>query len=1127
MSERIGFYICHCGINIAYRVRVKEVAEYVGTLPNVAVSRDYLFMCSDPGQELIENDIREKGLTRVVVASCSPRMHEKTFRAACQRAGLNPFRAFHMVSVREQVSWVTEDEEEATRKAKTLVAAGVLRVVNQHDLTPATFPVCTNTLVVGGGIAGMQASLDIAHAGFQVYLVERQPTVGGHMLQYDKTFPTLDCAACIGTPKMVSVGQEPNIELLSYSEIEEVNGFIGNFKVKVRRKSRFIENSCTGCGECEKDCPVETPNEWDVGTKLRKAIYRPFPQAVPITYCIDKYDRAPCVQTCPAGTNVQGYVALVKLGRYREAVQLMMEKLPLPGSLGRVCPAPCEKVCRRAEVDAAVSIRDLKRFAADRVPPGDLPVPAIDDREEKVAVIGSGPAGLTVAFYMRLKGYQVTVFEALDKLGGMLRVGIPDYRLPQEVLDAEIDYLISHGIEVRTGISFGSGLTMTDLRDEGFSAVFLGIGAHASMPINIPGEEEAENVVDAVRLLRDTNLGHKEPPGKKVIVIGGGNVAIDAARVIKRLGSREVTVVYRRTEREMPAYAEEIEGAREEGIDIQYLTSPVGILSQGGKVTGCTCIRNELGPPDASGRRRPVPVKDTEFVIPCDCVVPAIGQKVVGDWVADEPGLGLTRRNTFQVDPLTMQTGIPDLFAAGDAVTGPTTVIEAVAAGHKAVAAMHVFLNDKEIELPAGQAGKQESPGSNWKPLTENIPKKDRVVSRQLDAAQRTQTFQEVDCSFSEQDARAEAARCVDCGGCCECKLCVAACEAKAIDHAMQDTVEEIEVGSIIVATGFDPLDPAPMQQYGYGKLANVFTNLEFERLSNATGPTSGRLLKRDPRNWLAFTDPPKSVAILHCIGSRDINFHEYCSRTCCMYALKYAHLLKDKCGHDTEIYNFYIDMRCFGKGYEEFYRRVQGEGVRMIRGKAARVAEGEKGLLTVTAEDTLSNSMVQIPVEMVILCTAMEPRADANAVSRIFGVGIGSDGFFQEQHPKLEPVSTASSGVFLAGTCQGPKDIPDTVAQAKGAAAEALALSASGHVAVSPMISYIDEDICIGCQVCIGLCPYSAIEFNPRKGVSVVNEAVCKGCGSCSGHCPSGAAKVRHFTDKQIFAEIEGLLAG
>jgi heterodisulfide reductase subunit A len=244
------------------------------------------------------------------------------------------------------------------------------------------------------------------------------------------------------------------------------------------------------------------------------------------------------------------------------------------------------------------------------------------------------------------------------------------------------------------------------------------------------------------------------------------------------------------------------------------------------------------------------------------------------------------------------------------------------------------------------------------------------------------------------------------------------------------------------------------------------------------------------------------------------------------MYALKYAHLLKDKCGHDTEVYNFYIDMRCFGKGYEEFYKRVQNEGVRMIRGKAGRVEE-KNGILTVTAEDTLSDRLVKVPVDMVILCTAMEPRSDANAVARIFGISTGSDGFFQEEHPKLEPVSTPTSGVFLAGTCQGPKDIPDTVAQAKGAAAEALALSASGQVSVAPMISSIDPEICVGCQVCIGLCAYTAIEFNTLKNISMVNEALCKGCGSCAGYCPSGAAKIRHFTDKQIFAEIDGLLAG
>ena len=1126
MAERIGFYICHCGINISYRVRVQEVAEYIATLPNVTISRDYLFMCSDPGQELIEKDIKTHDLTRIIVASCSPRMHEKTFREACRRAGLNPYRAFHMVSVREQVSWVTEDEDEATQKAKILAGAGVLRVTHQQDLFPATFPVCTNTLVVGGGISGMQASLDIAKAGFKVYLVERQPTIGGHMLQYDKTFPTLDCAACIGTPKMVSVGQESNIELLSHSEVEDVSGFIGNFSVTVRKKARYVENNCTGCGECEKVCPISTPNDWDVGTKLRKAIYRPFPQAVPITYCIEKFDRAPCVQTCPAGTNVQGYVALIKVGRYPEAVKLIMEKLPLPGTLGRVCPAPCETACRRADVDTPVAIRDLKRFAADQVDLASLPIPEIEDKSEKVAIVGSGPAGLTVAYYLRLKGYQVTIFEALDQLGGMLRVGIPDYRLPPTILDNEINYLLKHGIEVKTGVRFGPDLTVKDLKKKGFSAVFLGIGAHESLNMQIPGEENVQGIIDAVTLLRQINLGTRTAPGNQVIVIGGGNVAIDAARSVKRLGAQKVSVVYRRSEQEMPAYADEIKGAIEENVDILYLTAPVKIISENDRVTGFECIKTELGPPDDSGRRRPVPVEGSEFVIPCDAVIPAIGQKIDVSWADGQPDIVLTSQNRFKVNPHTLQTSLPDVFAAGDAVTGPATIIEAIAAGHKAVEAIHRYIQGESLEEYEKQQEEAPFPGNEWKPISEDLEKQTRVSSTHLKPIERVASFDEVDLNFNEDAARSEAARCVDCGGCCECKLCVDACEAKAINHDMTDTLETIDVGSIIVATGFDALDPTPMLQYGYGKFANVFTNLEFERLSNATGPTSGKLLKRDPDDPLKFTEPPKSVAILHCIGSRDINHHEYCSRTCCMYALKYAHLLKDKCGHDTEIYNFYIDMRCFGKGYEEFYQRVQSEGVKMIRGKAAKVEEKD-GLLTVIAEDTLSNSMVNISVEMVILCTAMEPRADVNDVARTFGISVGGDGFFLEEHPKLEPVSTATSGVFLAGACQSPKDIPDTVAQAKGAAAEALALSASGKVSVSPMVSIIDPDICIGCQICIGLCPYSAIEFNERTCVSEVNEAVCKGCGSCSAYCPSGAAKVKHFTDKQIFSEIEGLLTG
>lgn len=360
------------------------------------------------------------------------------------------------------------------------------------------------------------------------------------------------------------------------------------------------------------------------------------------------------------------------------------------------------------------------------------------------------------------------------------------------------------------------------------------------------------------------------------------------------------------------------------------------------------------------------------------------------------------------------------------------------------------------------------------------------------------------------------------------CGVCQTACEAGAIDFTQEEEIEEIEVGSIILATGFDLMDPTPMQQFGYGRYPNVYTSLEFERLSNATGPTGGKILIRDEDG--EFTRTPQSVAILHCIGSRDVNYHEYCSRVCCMYALKYTHLLKEKVGHDTQVFDFYIDQRCFGKGYEEFFRRCQEEGTTFIRGKVAEItdraaAPHEAGKLVAIAEDTLLGKTLRVPVDMVILCAAVEARKDAVDVGRVFGVNIGADGFFLEEHPKLGPLNTATDGVFLAGACQGPKDIPDAVAQASGAAAKALALATRGRVEVPSAISWIDPDICAGCQTCIGLCPYSAIEFDERRGVSVVNEAVCKGCGSCSGFCPSGAAQVRHFTPRQIFAEFEGVM--
>lgn len=1126
MSVKIGFYICHCGINIAYRVRVEEVAHFARSLPNVVVARDYKFMCSDPGQEMIEKDIKEYGLNRVVVASCSPRLHEKTFQGACQRAGLNAYM-FQMASVREQVSWVTADEDEATQKAKTLAAGAINRVNFHHALETREVDVNPDILIVGGGIAGMQAALDIGKAGYQVYLVEKDTTIGGHMLQFDKTFPTLDCAACIGTPKMVEVAQNASIKLYTYSEVKEVSGYIGNYTVTIRRKPRYVkEGVCTGCGECANACPVSVPSEWDMGLGSRKAIYRSFPQAVPITFCIDKKDRAPCVTTCPAHVNVQGYVQLIKMGKYEEAVRMIMEKIPLPGVLGRVCPHPCEAVCRRREVDDPIAIRDLKRFAADQVDFEALSIPEIEDRSERIAVIGSGPAGLTVAYDLRLRGYQVTVFEALEKLGGMLRVGIPDYRLPPEVLDREIGYIIRTGVEVRTGVKFGKDITFKGLEDEGFSAVFLGIGAHDCMRLNIPGED-SEGVEDAVCFLRDINLGDRTCPGQQVVVIGGGNVAIDAVRTAKRLGSENVTIVYRRSEAEMPAFADEIEGAREEGIQFHFLTAPVRVVEKDGKVSGLECVRTELGPADVSGRRRPVVVEGSEFIIPCDVIIPAIGQRVDTSWEDPECTIDCTPRNLIHVNSATMQTSAPHIFSAGDVVTGPATVVEAIAAAHKAAEGIHryiqkISMDDMQADAPA------PAMEHNWAEIDDECKIQDRECLEHLDCQLRATCFDEEASGFTKDQALREAERCLNCGLCCECMECVRACEAKAIDHAMEPEDIQVKVGTIILATGYDLMDPSPMQPYGYGKFPNVYTSLEFERLSNATGPTGGKILMRNKDG--KFEQPPKSVALLHCIGSRDVNYHEYCSRVCCMYALKYSHLIKEKVGHSVPVYDFYIDMRCFGEGYEEFYRRCQEEGTVFIRGKVAEITDraknaDEEGKLICIAEDTLMGKRLRVPVDMVVLCAAMQARSDAADVGRLFGVNQGADGFFLEEHPKLGPLNTATDGVFIAGVCQSPKDIPDTVSQASGAAAKALSLAAKGRVEVPSTISWIDPDVCAGCQTCIGLCPYSAIEFDERRGVSVVNEAVCKGCGSCAGFCPSGAAQVYHFRKKQVFAEFDGIM--
>ncbi len=654
MSEKVGVYICHCGSNIAGVVDVEAASKWAGDLPNVTVARDYKFMCSSLGQELIEKDIKEQGLTRVVVAACSPHLHETTFRNACKRVGLNPF-LFEMASVREQVSWVTSDKAIALEKSKALISGAVHRVIHNQPLEPIIVDINPNVLIVGGGISGIQAALEIADAGYHVYLVEREPSIGGHMAQFDKTFPTLDCSACILTPKMFSAGTHPNITLLTWSEVEKVDGFIGNFTIKIRQKARKVKTDlCTGCGICEQKCPKKVIDTvFEAGMGYRKAVYTPFPQAVP------KY-----------------------------------------------------------------------------------------------------------------------------------------------------------------------------------------------------------------------------------------------------------------------------------------------------------------------------PVMDVQ------------------------------------------------------------------------------------------------------------------------------------NCTFFQKGT---------------CKACEKFCPTGAIDFKQEDTFVTVNVGNIILATGFDLFDAHRIPQYGYGRLANVYSSLEFERLSNSAGPTGGKIILRDG------VTVPQSVGILHCVGSRDKNYNPYCSSICCMQSLKFAHLVKEKTG--AQVYNFYIDIRTPLKAYDEFYQHIlETDETRFVRGKVAEVTDaarlpGEEGKLIIQVEDTLIGKQRRIPVDMVILSSGLEPRHDSKEVAKLFGIGCSVDNWFIERHPKLDPVATMTEGVFIAGVCQGPKDIPQSVVQGAAAAMRVTGLINQKQVSLEPVRASVNAEQCSGCRICNNLCPFGAISFLADRAVSEINPALCQGCGTCVAACPAGAISGSHFTNTQIMSQIEGIL--
>jgi heterodisulfide reductase subunit A len=649
MSKRTGVFVCHCGINIAGTVDVKDVAEELSRHPGVDYSVDYVYMCSDPGQKEVEKAIEEQKLDNVVISCCSPNLHEKTFRNAAKRAGINEFQC-EIANIREQCSWVHKNKAEGTVKAKKITKSAVERVRRNEDLEPLAFRINHRALVIGGGIAGIQSALDLANSGYEVILVEREPSIGGHMIQLSETFPTLDCSQCILTPKMVEASKHPKITLMVYSEVQEVNGYVGNFKVKILKKPTYVDpEKCILCDKCTEVCPVAAPSEFELGLTRRKAIYMPFAQAIPATYTLD------------------------------------------------------DKRC-----------------------PGMVPI--------------------------------------------------------------------------------------------------------------------------------------------------------------------------------------------------------------------------------ASGK-------------------------------------------------------------------------------------------------------------------------------------------------------------------------CADVCDPKAIDFDQKPEVIEEEVGTIIVATGYDLYGKKELAEYGAGKIPDVLDGLQFERLCSASGPTQGKVLRPSDHR------EAKDVVFIQCAGSRDPELHcAYCSKICCMYTAKHAKLFKHHVP-DGQAYIFYIDIRSGGKNYEEFVQRtVEDDGVIYLRGKVSKLFE-DNGKIKVYGVDTLAGREVEINADMVVLATAMRPAKGAAKLAKILKASTDKDGFLAESHPKLKPVESVTSGLYFAGAAQAPKDIPEAVAQASGAAAKAMTILSQELLYHSPEVAKVTANLCTGCSMCVAVCPYGAISL--EEGLAAVNEILCEGCGTCAATCLRAAINVKNKTPQQVHEMIEASLGG
>ena len=874
-----------------------------------------------------------------------------------------------------------------------------------------------SVLVVGAGIAGMQAALDCAEAGYKVYLLEEQPAIGGNMARLDKTFPTNDCAMCMISPKLVETGRHLNIEIIAYADLEKVEGAPGDFRVTVRKKPRYVdEEKCNGCGDCEEVCPVALENHFDDGLSQRTAIHRLYPQAIPNVYTVGKRGVSPCRLGCPSGVNAQGYVALIAKGKYREALALIREAIPFPGCCGMVCAHPCEDECHRGKVDQPIAICALKRFVFEQVedepPPPEDPVSPL-----RVAVIGSGPTGLSCAYDLRKAGYATTVFESFPFAGGMLRMAIPDFRLPVDVVERDVEHIRNAGVEIRLNTRVGQDVSFADLRKE-YAAIFVASGAPRPRTLSLPGlgDEHPGGVFYAIDLLKDAKLGNKVDVGSRAAVIGGGHTAWDVAMCARHAGAEHVTVIELLTEAEMPGLDEEDDLAADAGIHLVYGTTVKEVRTADGRVNAIECVRMEPGETDANGRRARTPVEGTETTLRIDTLVIAIGQYSDLSFLPDD--IERTPAGNVAVDPDTLATGSEGIFAGGDVAFGPDILIRGIAHGKTAAIAIDRYLKGEAPApihlLPAGEKAEFEEKKREKRPRLR--------LYRGVDAA---------DPARLAEMAREEAERCLTCGGCCECFECVKICKAEAVDHGMTERRMDLRVGAVILAGGYDPFDASLKSEYAHGRAPNVVTGLQFERILSASGPYQGHL--RRPSDGRT----PRKIAWIQCVGSRDVTVgNEYCSSVCCMYAVKEAIIAKE---HESAVEPtiFFTDIRAFGKGFEGFYNRAKNDyGVRFVRSQVSSLKENaENGDVVVRYVAGGDNGgIVEEAFDMVVLSVGLVAKCGTAQLADTVGIECNRFGFAKSE--PFENCRSSREGVYLTGAVNGPKDIPDTVMQSSAAAA-------------------------------------------------------------------------------------------